>query len=160
MAEVERGERPESAVRRLAERVAEELRLEVVDVRLRRAKRRCHVRIDIDRAGMPGVGLDDCQRLSRGLDPLIEEQGAIAGSFVLEVSSPGLDRPIRSADDIRRNTGRRIVVLWRDEAGGERRSRGELTGGDAEGLTVRTDDGTDERIAFADVVKAHQDMDF
>ncbi len=90
-------------VERLAAAVASRRGLEVVEVRYHRRAGRGTLRVDVDRPGTPGVGLDDCEAVSRELEVLLDEGGMIEEPYDLQVSSPGLDRPIRTDDDIRRN---------------------------------------------------------
>jgi ribosome maturation factor RimP len=73
------------------------------------------LRIDIDRPGMPGVGIADCELMSRTLGDRIEDVSFFEDSYDLQVSSPGLDRPIRTDADLRRNAGRPVRVEFKDE---------------------------------------------
>jgi ribosome maturation factor RimP len=141
-------------IRPIVEAVASELGIEVVDVVVRRARSHYLVRIDVDRAGPAGVTLDDCQQLSRLLDPRIEDD-LIPGSYVLEVSSPGIDRPITSPDDIRRNTGRRVTVVTREPTGSERSIDGVLVGSANGRLRIATDGGEVE-VPLDRVLRARQ----
>ncbi len=102
--------------------------VELVEVRLSGSSRNRLVRIDVDRAGSDGVRLADCQRVSESLGLALEETELIGDRYRLEVSSPGIDRPIRSADDIRRNTGRRILVTTSEPVGGRCSFSGVLVG--------------------------------
>ena len=151
----------EDELRTLATRLAAEEGLEIVELRLRRAGRRWTVRLDIDRAGNPGVNIDDCQRLSRAIDAVLEERDSIPGSYTLEVSSPGIDRPIRTADDVRRNTGRKVVVETTAPDGTRHEFAGTLLG--QEGGTLRLEEdttGREVRVAVETVTRAHQQLPF
>lgn len=142
-----------------ADRLAAEAGLELVDVALRGSSRRRLVRVDVDRAGPEGVTLDDCQRLSRRLGESLDEADLIPEPYVLEISSPGIDRPIRSADDIRRNTGRHVVVQANAEAG-DATFHGVLLGEEAGCLRLASEAGEELRIPLATVVLARQDVRF
>ncbi len=111
-------------LRNLAEKVVEQAGVELVELTLKGSSGRRLLRVDIDRAGPHGVDLADCQGVSHVLGEALDEAGLLETSFVLEVSSPGVDRPIRSEDDYRRNTGRRIVLSTREPIGGRRSFRG------------------------------------
>ena len=151
----------EDELRALATRLAAAEGLEVVEMRLRRAGRRWTVRLDIDRPGVPGVNIDDCQRVSRAIDAVLEERDSIPGSYTLEVSSPGIDRPIRTADDIRRNTGRKIVVETIDPEGARREFAGTLLGHEDGSLRLEEDTtGEEVRVAVETVTRAHQQLPF
>ena len=123
-------EQVSEVIQRKAGEVATALGVEVVECRLRREGPRLHVRIDIDRPGTAGIGIEDCKALSRQLERDLDTDDSISGSYLLEVSSPGVDRPITSEDDVRRNTGRRILVKTRNEDGTEHELYGTLISGD------------------------------
>ncbi len=145
-------------LRRIASQVAEESGVELVDLALRGSGNRRRLRVDIDKAGSRGVDLDDCQNVSRALGAALDEADPISGSYVLEVSSPGADRPISSADDIRRNTGRRIVVTTEDPDDGMRSVRGLLLG-EMNGCLKIAEEGDGEiEIPLGKVRIARQDI--
>ncbi|MHC4137472.1 MAG: ribosome maturation factor RimP [Planctomycetota bacterium] len=132
--------------------------LELVDVALKGSPGRQVLRLDIDRPGADGVDLADCQRVSRALEQELDRTDLITGGYVLEVSSPGLDRPIRSADDIRRNTGRRVVVTVSDGSGEQRAYRGTLLGCLDGELRLEGEDREEIRIPMDGVVTARREV--
>jgi ribosome maturation factor RimP len=145
-------------LRRIASLVAEEAGVELVDLALRGSGNRRWLRVDIDKSGPSGVDLDDCQLVSKTLGAALDEADPIGGSYVLEVSSPGADRPISSADDIRRNTGRRIIVTTEDAEEGQRSFRGLLLG-EANGCLKLAEEGNGEiDIPLGKVRIARQDI--
>ncbi len=146
-------------LRRRAERVAEAAGVELVELSLRGSGRRRVLRVDIDRAGPAGVGLEDCQRISNDLGEDLEHSELLSSGYVLEVSSPGVDRPIRTPDDIRRNTGRRVVVTTTEPVEGRSEFRGVLKGQDGECLHVADDEG-ELMIPLVHVLKARQEVVF
>jgi ribosome maturation factor RimP len=150
----------ETELRRLAEPILAETGLELVEVALKGAPGNQLVRLDIDRPGAGGVDITDCQRVSRTLGELLDGVELIPGGYVLEVSSPGVDRPIRSADDFRRNTGRRIVVTTSDANGVRRSHRGRLLGCENGELRLEGEDREEIRIPLNDVVDARQEVTF
>ena len=82
--------------------------IELVDVEYKRTGRVWVLRVFIDKNH--GVTVHDCQELSREIEDLIEIHELIDGHYVLEVSSPGLDRPLKKAADFLRNKGKRIQI--------------------------------------------------
>ena len=143
----------------LATGVAGELGVELVELSLRGSSRRRVLRIDVDRAGARGIDLDDCKRFSNALGTLIEEGDTLRESYVLEVSSPGADRPIRTADDIRRNTGRNVIVTTREPLDGKHSFRGRLEG-ERDGTMRLTGDGSSQiGIPLELIENARQDVD-
>jgi ribosome maturation factor RimP len=143
----------------LAARIVGEADCELVDLALRASGGHRMLRVIIDRAGDRGVDLDDCQRVSRALGTALDERDLIPSRYTLEVSSPGIDRPIRTADDIRRNTGRRVAIVAEEPQTGRRTVRGRLVGSSAGCLLVFDDDaGTEKRIPLERIVDARQDV--
>lgn len=97
-------------VTELAKQLADEMGFEIFDVTLS-GRERFLLRIKIDREG--GVTLDDCERFSRSLEAILDVEDPIPLPYTLEVSSPGLDRPLRNIKDFEKNIGKlaRIVTL-------------------------------------------------
>jgi ribosome maturation factor RimP len=134
-------------VERLSREIASTLGLEVVEFVFHSQGRHSLLRIDIDRPGMPGVGLADCEVLSRTLGNRIEDLSFFDAPYELQVSSPGIDRPIRTDADLRRNAGRPVWMEYRDDDGKIRELRGTLVGLDGtDAVTIAGDHG-DQRIA-------------
>lgn len=106
---VERAELERQLAARLAERG-----YELVDVRFGGSSARPHLSVRIDWAeDLPGrqVTVDDCAIVSRALEAWLDEVGVGGGRYILEVSSPGMDRPLRTAREWRRFLGRPVDVL-------------------------------------------------
>lgn len=94
------------------------LGMELVETQFRLEGQRWVLRFFIDRAG--GVTVDDCAAVSRRLDDWLEEEALIRHAYTLEVSSPGLERPLRKPEDFVRFAGRRVRLrLHRDEGQGK-----------------------------------------
>lgn len=145
-------------VSRIAEEAADECGVEVVEVRFRSQGKHSVLRVDIDRPGVGGVGLRDCEAVSRRLDRMIEEAGLLEDTrYDLQVSSPGLDRPIVTDADFRRNTGRALLVEYRAESGETASVRGVLVVVSDEQIRLRDDDGGDLALHRNSVISARQD---
>jgi ribosome maturation factor RimP len=97
----------------LAEEVAEDNDVELVDVELLGSGRKSILRVFIDREG--GVGLDDCRKVSRQLEALLDVEDPIPGSYTLEVSSPGIDRPLKKIEDFVKYKGRKVKIVTKDK---------------------------------------------
>jgi len=147
------------AIRGLAAEAAQALGLEVVEASFHRSPGGGALRVTIDRPGPPGVGIDDCQRFSGAFERLLDERDPIEESYVLEVSSPGLDRPIQTDDDVRRNTGRRVEVELREPVEGSRSFRGVLQGLRGDALLLRPDGGPEIELPRPLVMRARQEME-
>lgn len=115
-------------VESIAHDVASTLGLEIVEFVFHSQGRHSLLRIDIDRPGLPGVGLADCESFSRTLGDRVEDLSFFDAPYELQVSSPGIDRPIKSDDDLRRNAGRPVWMEYRDDVGKIRELRGTLVG--------------------------------
>jgi len=140
--------------------VAAACNVEVVDLLLRGSSKRRILRVDIDRAGPQGVDVGDCARMSEQLGRALEETELIEQSYNLEVSSPGIDRPIRTEDDVRRNTGRRVVVHTIEPIEGQRVLRGVLEGLSGGVLRLCGESGQSWSVPLDVVEKAQQDVGF
>ena len=112
-------------VREVAERVAKSSGLDVVEVELRGGGKARMLRIFIDKSG--GVTHEDCANLSREVGTILDVEDAVAGgSYVLEVSSPGLDRKLSRAKDFERFVGSRVKLTARQPVNGNRHFEGRL----------------------------------
>jgi len=96
----------------LAEQVAEEQEVELFGIELL-GKGNLLLRVFIDKDG--GVTLDDCQRFSKSLGIVLDVENPIPGSYTLEVSSPGLDRPLRDLKDYEKNMGKLVRIITREK---------------------------------------------
>jgi ribosome maturation factor RimP len=102
------------------------------------------------------VSVEDCARLSRRISPLLDEQDPIAGEYSLEVSSPGIDRPLTRAGDFGKWIGHEArVELGVPTADGRKRFNGVIAGETPEGMVALTlKDGGTASLALADMAKA------
>lgn len=114
--------------------------MEVVDVTVSGGQGRPVVRIAVDKEG--GVTLDDCAAASELIGQVLDRENLFPGAFVLEVMSPGLDRPLKRKEDYARSTGKRVRVSLRTPYEGRQSFTGILR--DAGEETVRLDLGDEE----------------
>ena len=149
--------------RGLAERV-EELGYEVVELRWGGSGRRPMLKLRIDRNGtLPGDGVtvDECASVSRALESWLDEHEELSERYVLEVSSPGVDRPLLQSRDFERFRGEQVAVIGRDVLLGKAsRLEGELLGlasGDSaeESVLLRLPSGEEECVPRSEIRKAH-----
>jgi len=101
-------------VLRLAKQVADEQGVEIFDIELL-GKGKLLLRVIIDKEG--GVTLGDCERLSKSLGTVLDVEELFPGSYTMEISSPGLDRPLKGIKDFEKNIGRlaRIITIEKIE---------------------------------------------
>lgn len=122
---------------------------ELVDVEVAGSRKRPVVRVYVDRPG--GVGVDDCARISRLLEAGLETAAAVPETYVLEVSSPGLDRPLRERRHYERIVGRDVEVRLFAPRDGRRRVVGALeqvADGDGDSFAITVVEPGGERWTF------------
>lgn len=90
----------------LAEEVAEELGYEIVDIEFQNGSK--HDLLSIFIYKKEGIDLDDCTEMSRNLEKKLYDLDILKNPYYLEISSPGLDRPLKTKDDYRRNVGKEV----------------------------------------------------
>jgi len=128
--------------------------IELVDVEYVR-ERDWYLRVFIDKAG--GIEIDDCQALSERLEKILDEKNLIADSYILEVSSPGLDRQLKKPRDFVREQGKAVDVTLYAPEDGKKEFTGVLEGFDEVAKTV-TIDGTAWPLAKLSVIRLHIDF--
>ncbi|MDE2181104.1 MAG: ribosome maturation factor RimP [candidate division NC10 bacterium] len=129
-----------------------ELDLELVDVEFRREAGGWVLRLYLDKRG--GVTLGDCQRVSEELSDLLDVENFIGYPYTLEVSSPGLNRPLRRESDFLRFVGQRARVSTVQAIAGQRRFLGVLRGYEDGQVSLEREDGTTVLIPYALISKA------
>jgi ribosome maturation factor RimP len=112
------------------------------------------LRVYLDKDG--GITLDDCADASQMLSPLLDETDLVEGRYYLEVSSPGIDRPVRRPSDFARFVGEPMKLRAVAPVQGRRRFRGELADF-RDGLVVMRCDGNEYAIHLSNVAKASLD---
>lgn len=121
------------------------------------------LRLFVDREG--GVTLDDCAQVSRELSEILDVEDFIQGYYTLEVSSPGLNRPLKKAADFERYRGRLVRIktfeLLPDDAGNPRKTfTGELLGLDNGVVRLKLNEGQTAGIPLDKVAKANLEFEF
>ena len=152
-------------VRPVAARVAATYGLEIFDVRFRREAGGLILRVQIDRPGPAAtaeesVSVEDCARVSRDLSAVLDVEDIVPTGYTLEVSSPGLDRPLRHADDYRRFAGRRAKIVMRETVDGQGYFKGRLAGMDELAVLIEGDDGRRHRVPLNVITRANLEVEF
>jgi ribosome maturation factor RimP len=145
-------------VREIAEPLAIQEGLEVVSVEHHPAGGRTLLRLYLDREG--GVTLDELARVSRELGDLLDVRNVIDGPYTLEVSSPGINRPLERPDDFRRFVGKRVRIRATEPIDGRRNFLGTLASVSAEAVELQLPDGTRAVVSFAAIARANYEHDF
>lgn len=138
---------------RLAEPAAEALGLRIVRVRIQGAKR-VRVQIMAERRLDGLMGIEDCARLSRDLSAVFDVEDPIRGEYVLEVSSPGIDRPLTAFEDFVRWQGFEARIAIHAMVDGRKRFSGVLGVPVGDRIVIHSSDGIDYVFDFADIQEA------
>lgn len=144
-------------VKALAAEAAGGLGYEVVDVELKRAQRRSLLRVIIDKEG--GVTLGDCESMSRTLTPLLDIEDPIEGPYVIEVSSPGLDRPLKGPRDFQRETGKLARVTTKEPVDNRTFFIGRITAATDEAVSLVDEKSAAVTISFDNISKARLEIE-
>jgi len=140
-------------IQELAEHAATSMGLEIVLVEIKGGSDRPVVRLYIDQPG--GVTLDDCERLSKRLSVELDVEDWIPHSYTLEVSSPGLDRPLVIEADFARFAGRNVRVRTRLPVQGQRNFKGKILRVALGKVELEVAPGRQVDIAVGEIEKAN-----
>ena len=127
---------------------------ELVELEFAQQGGRGVLRLYVDRSG--GVTIDDCVAVSQLLSPVLDAAEFLSDSFVLEVSSPGIDRPLRKPEDFQRFAGERVVLKSQLPVNGRKKFKGVLQGLMDGAVRVECD-GQKYAIAIENVQRANLD---
>ena len=136
---------------KLLEPAVEQLGYELSDLEVKVGGRHGVIRLFIDKAD--GVGLEDCETVSRQVSVLLDVEDPVPGHYVLEVSSPGLDRRLTKVEHFERFMGEDIRVKLRFPISGRKNYRGALRAVDEENIEVEVD-GESHRLPIATIQSA------
>ncbi len=144
-------------VQALLEPLVESLGYELVCLELHGAGNNSLLRLYID--SPDGIGLEDCERVSREVSAAMDVADPISSSYRLEVSSPGLDRPLAKPEHFRRYAGCQAKVQMRVPVNGRRRFAGKLAGLEQDEILIEVD-GSSYRLPLGQVEKARLVPDY
>jgi ribosome maturation factor RimP len=125
--------------------IVAELGYEIVRLKLIGGSRRPTLQVMADRLDGTAMIVDDCARVSRAIDPVLDEIDAITGEYALEVSSPGIDRPLVRAKDYARWAGHEVRIELEKPVEGRKRFTGKLEGIDGDRVMVAL---VDAKVSF------------
>lgn len=124
-------------IRQIGEQLAQELEYELVDVEFLKEGSSHFLRVYLDKPG--GINLDDCQRMSQLLSDKLDEKDPINVPYYLEVSSPGLDRPLKTDKDLKRNLGKEIEIKLYEPMNGKKIIEGILESYNEKEIVIKTE---------------------
>jgi ribosome maturation factor RimP len=152
----------EERVTGVAEGLLNSLGMELVELEYKREGQGMVLRVYLDKPG--GVTLDDCSEVSRELSALLDVDDIIPNRYTLEVSSPGLNRPLVKEDDYRRSAGKLVKIRTRlltpDDKGNMRKTfYGELLGIDDGIVRVKLKEGQTASLPLTGIAKANLEFE-
>ena len=155
---------PLEQIRLIAERVAASRGLTVWDIQSRRETTGHVVRVFIDRPGPAAtpeesVSIEDCEQVNRELSTILDVEDPLPFTYTLEVSSPGLDRPLRGEQDYRRFAGRRAKVVVREAVDNQKAFEGRLRGVEDAALLLEALNGRVHRLPVRLITRARLEVE-
>lgn len=144
-----KGSNTENKVLPYLEPIVAENQLELVDVEFVKEGANWYLRVYIDKEG--GVTIDDCEVVSRALEAKLDEADPIEQAYILEVSSPGIDRPLKKEADFVKYQGELIDVKLYKAQEGRKQFQGKLLGLENAALSIEEENGTIVRFEQKDV---------
>jgi len=144
----------EKVVREIEDILTQEA-VELVHVEYLRRHRPATLRVLIDKEG--GVTVDDCQRISGLISPALDASSLFTSRYVLEVSSPGFDRPLTKEEDFIRFAGQPVKVKTHSAIGGNRVFKGTMRGLDGSVLVLQVD-GSRLEIPVSEIATARLNL--
>ncbi len=135
----------------------EHLRYQLYDLKVGHHGNHTILQVFIDRP--EGVSLDDCQRVSEAIGGLLDQADPLPSAYTLEVSSPGIDRPLRTPAEYERALNKKVNVRYR-AGGGDRIVEGRLMAVAPDAIELRLRDDAQLTIPLADVLTSRQAVEF
>ena len=156
---------PLEQIRAIAERVAAARGLEVWDIQSRRETGGHVVRVFIDRPGPSAtpdesVSIEDCEEVNREIGTILDVEDPLPFAYTLEVSSPGLDRPLRNLDDYRRFVGRLAKVVVKEPVDNQKAFDGRLRGVDGNEVVLEAPNGRVHRLPMQLITRGRLEVEF
>lgn len=156
---------PVEHIRAIAERVAASRGLTVWDIQSRRETTGHVVRVFIDRPGPAAtpedsVSIEDCEQVNREMSTILDVEDPLPFAYTLEVSSPGLDRPLRGEEDYRRFSGRLAKVVVKEAVDNQKAFEGRLRGLEAGAVLLEAPNGRMHRLPLALITRARLEVEF
>ena len=144
-------------VKEIIEPAIKGLGVTLEDIELRKMGRRVFLRVIVDKEG--GVTIDDCERVSHEVEAVLDVEDPIPYSYVLEVSSPGLDRPLKTPKDFKRFTGRSVRVVTQEPVCKQTFFVGELAEAGDEELVLLLPQNKEVTIPYKNISKARLEVE-
>jgi len=156
---------PLEQIRAIAERVARSRGLEIWDIQSRRETSGHVVRVFIDRPGPAAtpedsVSIEDCEQVNREIGTILDVEDPLPFTYTLEVSSPGLDRPLRDAEDYRRFAGRLAKIVVREPVDNQKAFEGRLLGVEHDDVLLEAPNGRRHHLPLRLITRGRLEVEF
>ena len=156
---------PLEHIRTIAARVAASRGLEIWDIQSRREAVGHVVRVVIDRPGPAAtpdesVSIEDCAEVNREMSTILDVEDPLPFAYTLEVSSPGLDRPLRDARDYRRFSGRLAKVVVKEAVDNQKAFEGHLRGVEGDDVLLEAPNGRTHRLPLRLITRGRLEVEF
>jgi ribosome maturation factor RimP len=156
---------PLDHIRAIAERVAASRGLEIWEIQSRREANGHVVRVFIDRPGPSAtpedsVSIEDCEHVNREMSTILDVDDPLPFAYTLEVSSPGLDRPLRNANDYRRFAGRLAKLVVSEAVDNQKAFEGRLRGVEEDAVLLEAPNGRMHRLPLRLIKRGRLDVEF
>lgn len=138
--------------------IIEKNQFELVDVEYVKEGSNWYLRAYIDKQG--GITVDDCEIVSRALSDLLDKEDFIDDAYILEVSSPGLGRPLKKDKDFARSVGEEVEIHLFKPLNKKKEYIGLLQAFDKKSITIQTEDGEELLIPRAEIALIRLTFDF
>ena len=138
--------------------IIEEHGFELVDVEYVKEGSTWYLRAYIDKPG--GITIDDCETVSRRLSDILDEKDYIEDAYILEVSSPGLGRPLKKEKDYKRSLGEEVEIITYRMIEKQKEFTGILKGYDEGTVTIEIENGTEKIFDKSDIALIRLAFDF
>ena len=143
----------EQRVMRLLEPTVSALGYELLGVEYMAQGKHSRIRLYIDAPA--GIGLGDCEKVSHQASGILDVEDPVKGQYSLEVSSPGLDRPLFRLEHFARFVGQRVKLRIHQPRNGQRNFQGRITAVENEAIYIGMEDGDQLVVSMVDIEKAH-----
>lgn len=156
---------PLERIREIAARVAGAHGLDIDDVVMRREGLQDVLRVVLDRPGPAAtpeesVSITDCEKVSQELGTILDVEDLLPAKYTLEVSSPGLDRPLKRAEDYQRFSGRLAKIVTRQPINRQTAFAGRLRGLEGDEVLFESEGGKLVRLPLSLISRARLDVEF
>ena len=148
----------ESQAEALLQPIVDRLGFELVDVEYVKEGSTWYLRAYVDKEG--GITINDCEAVSRAFSEKLDEKDFIDEAYIMEVSSPGLGRPLKKEKDFARSIGKEVEIRTFRPMNHEKEFYGILTAYDADRVTVRAEDGEEQIFERKDIALIRLAFDF